>query len=134
MTLKQRITLILGLDSLVGIALVVTKLTGLNSSYLNGFGIGLFSVTVPFLIYLTFKLRDREYREEYDLSVNDERIRRNSEKAYAIGFQIQTALLLATAVISYVADFNLYFPVIAIVLASLIFAKVYYKRLNKQPD
>jgi len=134
MTLKKRMSLILLLDSFIALILIILKLTGKDSAYFNGFGIGLFSVTLPFLIYLTIRMRNREYREEYDLSIKDERIKRNSEKSYAIGLQIQNVLLISIAILSYIADFNLYFPVLGIVLLTQLFVIFYSKKLNKRPS
>ena len=131
-TLKNRIILIGALNIVAAITLVLTRFLGFNSSFLNGFGIGLFAVVFPFLIFLIIKYNDKEYQQDYDISIQDERIIRNIERSRAMGYALQSLLIIAVALISYISDSELYFWVLAAVLVTVIFTKIYNKRLNNK--
>lgn len=131
-TLKNRIILIGALNIAAAITLVLTRFIGFNSSFFNGFGIGLFAVVFPFLIFLTIKYTDKEYQQDYDLSIQDERIIRNIERSRAMGYTLQSLLIIAVALISYISDSELYFWALAAVLVTVIFTKIYNKRLNNK--
>ncbi|MBF9014003.1 MULTISPECIES: hypothetical protein [unclassified Oceanispirochaeta] len=131
-TLKNRIILIGALNIVAAITLVLTRLTDFNSSFFNGFGIGLFAVVFPFLIFLIIKYNDKEYQQDYDLSLQDERIIRNIERSRAMGYTLQSLLIIAVTLISYISDSEMYFWVLAVVLITVIFTKFYNKSLNNK--
>ena len=60
-------------EIILGLALWVCGAIGLIDSYWSGMGGGLIGVGIVFLIRSIRYKRDPEYREEYDIEVNDER-------------------------------------------------------------
>ncbi|QEN04452.1 hypothetical protein EW093_06980 [Thiospirochaeta perfilievii] len=132
MSLKKRVTLIGIVNVLVVLVLVLffNQITGFKSEYIRGMGVGCLVVILPFLIFLIVVYKNREYKEDYDISRSDERIIRNYERAGALSFRIQSMLIIAVAIISFVLDVDLYFLVLGVVFVTVIFGKIYGKKLN----
>ena len=61
------------MEIILGFALGICSAIGLIDSYWGGMGGGLFGVGIVFLIRSIRYKRDPEYKEEYDVEMNDER-------------------------------------------------------------
>ncbi|MBI9108656.1 MAG: hypothetical protein JEZ04_18065 [Spirochaetales bacterium] len=128
---KARIILMGVLNIAAAFAIILSRFIGGNADYLHGFGFGLLAVAFPILIFLIIRNKDKEYRENQELSLNDERVRRNCNRANALGFKLQSLLIIAAAVVSYFFEIELYYIVLGIVLVAVGFVKIYNRRLNK---
>lgn len=130
MTLKQRVWFI---GSLVVAAAVLQMAEYLIDipDFIHGISVGLMIVAMPVYAFLLLKYQKSEDREDYDLSVSDERVINNCNKAYAIGFKLQSALIIAILVVCYNFKFDYYLPVIGGLLVSIIFSKTLNFHLNK---
>ena len=60
-------------EIILGFALWICSAIGLIDSYWGGMGAGLMGVGIVFLIRSIRYKRDPEYKEEYDVEMNDER-------------------------------------------------------------
>ena len=60
-------------EIILGLALCICSAIGLIDSYWGGMGGGLIGVGIVFLIRSIRYKRDPEYKEEYDVEMNDER-------------------------------------------------------------
>jgi len=131
LTFKAR-TILIGTLNIVAVsAIILSRFIGGNADYLHGFGFGLLAVAFPFLIFIIIRNKDKEYRENQELSLNDERVRRNCDRANALGFKLQSLLIVAAAAVSYFFEIQLYYIVLGIILVSVGFVKIYGRRLNK---
>ena len=131
LTLENRIKLISTLNLLAALALIASRMIGEKADFLNGFGVGLILVAGPALIYLIIKYNNDEFKTDYNLCVNDERVKRNSEKAQAAGFKLLSMGLLLVAIITYVLEIKMYIFVLGIVLIAMVYVKLYNRKLNK---
>lgn len=130
-TLRKRIVLISILNFVAAFVLILSRYINYKAAYFKGFGVGLLAVALPMLIILIIKSNNKDYIEEYNLSINDERIKRNVERSYSLGFSIQTILLLGTIFIAYLFELDLYPIVLSVVGGTLVFVKIYLYKLNK---
>lgn len=131
LTLENRIKLISVLNLLAALALFGSRVLDEKGDFLNGVGVGLLVTAGPALIYLIIKYNNEEFKTDYNLSVNDERIKRNIEKAQAAGFKLLSMGMLLVAVITYVLEIDMYMFVLGVVLFSLVYVKLYNRKLNK---
>lgn len=122
----------LGLVSVISVVLLMLHYAaGIGTDYLGGISIGMFAVIIPFFIFTLIKSKNREFKEDYNLSVQDERVMQNCNKAEALAHRILSILIVTCCIISYVFTVDLYFMAIGCVIVTKIFSKVYGSRLNK---
>lgn len=133
-TLKKRMIFIGVLSTVAIIILGLTTVMGYKGSFLHGFSVGLLAVVLPVLIFLIFRYHNKEYQKEFDLSLQDERIKRNYERAGAVAFKIQSVLIIAVAIVSVLFEVEIYFMVLAIIFVMLVFTKIYSNKLNSRGD
>lgn len=133
MNVKGRVIL-LGVFSAVSAVLVLSHYgAGIGSDYFGGLGIGMFSVVVPMFLFFFIRSKNSEFAEEYNLSITDERVRKNIFRAEALGHKILSVLVISCAILSYATSLNLYFSVLISVIISTVFSKIYAKYLNNKP-
>lgn len=131
LTLENRIKLISVLNLVAVLALIASRMIGGMAAFLSGVGVGLLVVASPTLIFLIIKYNNEEFKTNYNLSVNDERVKRNIEKAQAAGFKLLSIGTLLIAVVTYVLEIEMYIFVIGAVILSLVYVKLYNRKLNK---
>lgn len=130
MSMKGRLILI-GIMNIIGASFLIINRYIAGTEFLKGIGVGLLLVGLPGYFYLLYKYNNKDVREEYDLSVHDERVQQNCDKANALGFRLQTMFILVVVVICHVLEIELFLPIMAVLLITIAFVKVYTTRLNK---
>lgn len=134
MNAKTRLIFLGAFSALSAILVFLHYGAGLGSDFFGGMGIGMFAVIVPVFLFFFIRTKNREFAEEYDLSMNDERIRNNIFKAEALGHKVLAVLVISCAVLSYATELDLFFSVLVSILISTGFSKIYAKYLNNGPS
>ena len=86
-------------EIILGLTLWVCGAIGLIDSYWSGMGGGLIGVGIVFLIRSIRYKRDPEYREEYDIEVNDERNKFIRLKAWSCAGYLYVMLAAVGAIV-----------------------------------
>ena len=130
LTLDKRIKLIAGMVVL-GIVFIITGafIDG-KGAFLSGFGTGLLLVGAPLLVFFVIKYNNEEFKTDYNLSINDERIKRNIGIAQAAGYKLMVVSILLVAVITYVLEITMYPFILLTVVLIMVYVKLYLKKLN----